>query len=122
MMRNTIAEWYYFAFHPHPAEPLVKSAIAGSVLDGKALVAALSEEPLGSNIFRAVRNVQAERLFKELQVSTLQKLAEQGKHSARAEYEKASENGIREAIALAAVALERVKALRRASQSIGTGG
>jgi hypothetical protein len=112
----SVARWYYFTFHPHPAEPLVRAAIESPNLgNGKALAAALGELPPGNSIFRGVRLVQAERLFNQMQVASARRLRAIEAH-AKAEYERAAVLSIQEAMALAAVALERAKALYRASQ------
>jgi hypothetical protein len=113
---NAIARWYYFTFHPHPAEHLVRYAIdSGVPLDGPALASALGEPPPASGILREVRLVQAERLVNEMQVVSRGRARELEKR-AKAEYERAAAVGAQEAIALAATALERAKAALRASQ------
>ncbi len=123
LLRHALARWYYFYFYPHPAEPIVKAAlVSGTVLDGKALAGALSEISLGSPTFRAVRLEQAEQLFHQMQavsIAQLRRQEEQSLASAREQYERAAHTSIQEAVALAAVALERAKALYRASQEIG---
>lgn len=121
--RAILARWYYFYFHPHPAAPLVRAALStGNVLDGKALAHALSEVPPGSAVFRAVRLEQAELLFHQMQAASaahLRRQEQQAKSEAQRAYERAALNSIQEAVALAAVALERAKALYRASQQVG---
>jgi hypothetical protein len=113
---QAVARWYYFTFHPHPAEPLVRAAISSpNVIDGRALAAALSELPPGNSTFRGVRLAQAEQLFNQMQAVSARKLRELETH-ARAEYERAALVSVQEAVALAAVALERAKALYRARQ------
>ncbi len=115
--REPILRWYYFTLHPHPAAPLVRRAIAGGELDGPALADALGDMPAGNRIFRAVRLAQAERLFGELRAETLRReaalarearrKAEQGAAAAR---ERAAYDAIQVALAIAAEALEQVKA------------
>jgi hypothetical protein len=121
--RETLARWYYYFFHPHPATPLVRAALStDNLLDGKALARALSEVPPGSAVFRAVRLEQAEQLFRQMQaasVAHLRRQEQQAKTEAQRAYERAALNSIQEAVALAAVALERAKALYRASQQVG---
>lgn len=112
--RGTIVRWYYFAFHPHPAEPLIRSALErGHPLDGKALAAALVEMPPDSRLLREVRIEQGERL-----VAQMRRASERAIARATADYERAAFVGIQEAIALAAVALERAKAAHEASKSV----
>ena len=118
--RETLARWYYFYFFPHPAAPIIRAALgSGTVLDGKALAGALSELPPGSAIFRAVRLEQAEQLFSLMQAANaaqMRKQEERARKDARDQYERAALASIQEAVALAAVALERAKALYRASR------
>lgn len=117
--REPIARWYYFTFHPHPAAALVEAAVASSArLDGPALARALGEVPSGSAVFRSVRMAQAEQLFHRMRAVSEARIRQQ-RARARQEYEHAALNSLQEAVALAAVALERAKALYRASQSVG---
>jgi hypothetical protein len=116
--REPIARWYYFTFHPHPAESLVQAAIESHApMNGSALASALSELPPGNSIFRGVRLEQAEQLFGRMQRVSEARIREQ-KLRAQEGYERAALDSIQEAVALAAVALERAKALYRASQAI----
>ncbi len=117
--RNAIARWYYFTFHPHPAADLVAAAIGSHApLDGSALARALGELPPGNSIFRGVRLEQAEQLFRRMQKVSEARIREQ-RERAREGYERAALDSIQEAVALAAIALERAKALYRASQTVG---
>jgi hypothetical protein len=119
----SIVRSYYFTFHPHPAAPLVRGALAtGNLLDGKALAQVLSEIPAGSRMFREARLAQAETLFHEMQTASealLRRQRAEAHAKARHDYEEAALNSIQEAVALAAVALERAKALYRASRQVG---
>ena len=116
--REAILRWYYFAFHPHPAAPLVQAALtSGNVGNGKAIAAALAEMP-DNRILRGVRIAQGEELVRQMQEMSRWHLAKlQAK--ARDEHERAAVQSIQEAIALAAAALERAKAYYRASQTAG---
>jgi hypothetical protein len=129
-LRQRLAKLYYWYFYPHPAEPLVRAALStGNVLDAKAFANALSELPPGNPILRAVRMEQADRLFQEMKNFSLA-LARQHEAKLRAEesqnkirekeeYQRTAFEGVHEAVELAAVALERAKAIYRASQEIG---
>ena len=121
--RHALARWYYFYFYPHPAEPIVRAALkSGTVLDGKALANALSEIPPGSSTFRAVRLEQAEQLFHQMQDVSIAQLRRQEKQAptrAREHLERAAFVSIQDAVSLAAVALDKAKALYSASQEIG---
>ena len=115
--REGIARWYYFNFHPHPAEPLIRSALAhGTRLDGKRLAIILGELPSDNRILRDVRIIQGERLVAEMRKVSKQKIHDTIR-TARADNARAAALGIQEAIALAAVALERAKAAYAASKS-----
>lgn len=116
--RVAIARWYYFTFHPHPAEPAIRSALAeGSVLDGKALATVLGEPPSGNAIFRAVRAAQTDALIGEMQAMTraqmreLEERAEEG-------YQRAAVQQMQAALADAAVALEQAKTFLNTSRGI----
>lgn len=112
-----IARWYYFTFDPHPAEPVVRSALAqGRLLDGNRLAAALGEVPPNNRILQEVRIAQSERLVAEMQQASESTIRESLK-AARSDQERAAYVGIQEAIALAAAALERAKAAHAASKS-----
>jgi hypothetical protein len=116
-LRNPVARWYYFNFHPHPATPMVERAlIAGAVLDGPALARALGEVPPESSILASVRLEQGTRLIARMQEMSRAKLRELERHAAK-DYERAAIVRVQEAIALAAVALEKAKAAFGASQS-----
>jgi hypothetical protein len=115
--REAIARWYYFTFYPHPAEPLIRSALSQATpLDGVRLAAILGELPPDNRILRDVRIDQGERL-----VAQMRKVSEQTVRDtirdARADSARAAALGIQEAIALAAVALERAKAAHAASRA-----
>lgn len=119
--REAILRWYFFAFHPHPAAPLVQSALdRGDMLDGKALARALAEVPPGSRILREVRIEQGERLVAQMKVVS-ERMIKEGAARAAADYERAAFVGIQEAVALAAVAVERAKAAQQASRSVRGG-
>jgi hypothetical protein len=117
---DSIVRWYYFTFYPHPAEPIVTKALrSGTVLDGPSLARALGEVPPGSSTFRSVWFEQAERLIGQMQEMSAVKIQELERRAAD-DYERAALSTTREAIALAAVALERAKAAWRASESMRT--
>lgn len=119
--REALARWYYFRFHPHPAEPIVRGALAsGSVLDGPKLARVLGDVPKGNRVLAEVRIAQGELLIQEMQALSRAKVREY-ERSAAAAYQTAALQSINEAIALAAVALERAKALWRASEGIRNG-
>jgi hypothetical protein len=116
VQRDAIARWYYFTFDPHPAANLVHTAIQSAApISGAALAQALSELPPRGVVLRSVRLVQAEALFHEMQRASEARLRAQ-RARAQDAYERAALASIQEAVALAAVALERAKALYRASQ------
>ncbi len=115
--RVRILRWYYFNFHPHPAEPMVRSALRGAPVDGKALGAALGELPSRDSILRGVRIEQGERIVEKMR-RVSERTIKQDRVRARADYEHAAFYGVQEAIALAAVALERARAAHTASKSI----
>ncbi|HEY1615603.1 MAG TPA: hypothetical protein VGF97_18135 [Rhizomicrobium sp.] len=116
-LREPIARWYYFAFHPHPAQSMVQAAIADGAppLDGRALAAAVGELPPNNRILRKVRLEQGEQLVALMQESSRKRIREYELQAAH-DYERAALAGIQEAIALAGVALERAKASFAASQ------
>jgi hypothetical protein len=116
--REALARWYYFTFCPHPAEPAVRSALAhGRLLDGERLAAALGEAPPDNRILGEVRIAQGERLVAQMRHASEQTIRDTVKN-AQADSASAAAIGIQEAIALAAVALERAKAAHAASKSI----
>lgn len=116
--REAIARWYYFTFHPHPAEPVVRRALKRHVaLDGRALAAALGEAPPRSRILREVRLEQGEFLVAEMRRAS-ERMIRKNLRSARSDAERAAFLGIQESLALAAVALERAKAAHKASKSL----
>ncbi|HEY4941877.1 MAG TPA: hypothetical protein VII56_10650 [Rhizomicrobium sp.] len=116
--RERIARFYYFNFHPHPAEPIVRMSLrTDSPIDGKALANALAEIPPGNRIFREVRLAQATRLFVAMEDASHRRIAALEKR-ARDDYQRAAILATQEALALAAVALERARAAFRASQSV----
>ena len=116
--REAIARWYYFTFHPHPAAPIVRDALkTGTRLDGRALAAELAELPPGNSIFRKVRLEQAEKLVTEMQVMSRAHVREYERTAAEG-YERAAVYATQEAVALAAVALEKAKAAWRTAEAI----
>lgn len=118
-LRIPVARWYYFNFHPHPAEAMVVRAMrAGSVLDGPLLASALGELPPTGSILAKVRIEQGERLVLRMQDMSQAKVREYQKRAMK-DYERAALLSMQEAIALAAAALERAKAVFRASESVG---
>jgi len=120
LYRVAIARLYYFAFHPHPAEQIVRAALrTGTVLDGRALARALGEVPPGNSIFRKVRIEQGEVLVARMQRLSASKLRELERLAAN-DYERAAIISTREAIALAAIALEQAKAAWAASETLRT--
>jgi hypothetical protein len=113
--RYPIARWYYFTFHPHPAEPAIRSALAsGTVLDGHALASILGETPPGYGILRQVRAAQAQSLIQEMQEMTRARMREL-EERAKADYQRAAVQQMQAALAESAVALEKAKAFIRAS-------
>ena len=117
LQREAIARWYYFTFYPHPAEPLVQSALArGARLDGERLAAILGAVPPDNRILRDVRIEQGERLVAQMRQVSEQTIQDTIR-DARADSARAAAIGIQEAIALAAVALERAKAAYAASRA-----
>lgn len=115
--REAIARWYYFTFHPHPAERTVRRALdARTTLDGRALASALGEVPPDNRILREVRIAQGERLVSEMR-RVSERMIRENLQKARSDSERAAFVGIQEAIALAAVALERAKAAQAAGKS-----
>ncbi len=117
-IREPILRWYYFTFHPHPVEPIVRSALnLDHMLDGNALAAALREVPPNNRILREVRIVQGERLVARMK-RVSERLIREDLARARTDYERAAFISIQEAIGLAAVALERAKAAHEASRSV----
>lgn len=116
--REPILRWYYFAFHPHPAEPMVRSALKrGRQVDGAALAAVLGDLPPRNGILRSVRIAQGEQLVAKMRSAT-ESTIKRNFERARTDYERATFHGVQEAVALAAVALERAKAAQAASKSI----
>jgi hypothetical protein len=114
--RYPIARWYYFTFHPHPAEPAVRSLLAqGKVLDGTALAAVLGEPRSGDPIFRAVRAQQAKQLIGEMQAMTQRQMREL-EARAKANYEVAAVQQTQAALARAALALDQANAYLQASR------
>ena len=114
--RRSIATWYYFAFHPHPAEPLVQRALSSDVTSAStahALAQALGQMPPGSSTLRAVRLQQADRLFGQLHdasVARQRAIERKMREGAARAREEAAFVSLQEAVALAAVALEHAKA------------
>jgi hypothetical protein len=122
--REAIARWYFFTFHPHPAASLVERAIATpttSAAQAHALADALSEVPPGSSTFRRVRLEQAEQLYRQLNEANARRQREierRARANAANAYEEAAHYGMQEAVALAAVALERAKAAARMASTL----
>ncbi len=118
-LRIPVARWYYFNFDPHPAEPMVERALdSGTVLDGRALARALGELPPSSSVLARVRIEQGEKLVLRMQEMSNAKIREYQRRAAK-DYERAALLSMQEAVALAAIALEKAKAVFRASQSVG---
>jgi hypothetical protein len=124
------ARWYYFYFYPHPARDMVREALdPNQILNGPAFAAAIGEVPPGNSIFRKVRLEQGEALVEKMQAMSRSMAAAQARATAQ-EYERRAAEGyehaalhaIQEAIALAAVALERAKAAWQTSEAIRKGG
>jgi hypothetical protein len=116
--REPILRWYYFTFHPHPAEPIVRSALKGGrTLDGNALAAVLGDLPPTHGVFRSVRVAQGEQLVAKMRVATEAMIAT-NLARAQTDYERAAFHDIQEALGLAAVALERARAAEAASKSL----
>lgn len=114
--RIAIMRWYYFHFEPHPAEPIVRAAIVTSGASSTNLARladALGDLPRHNAVLRGVRIEQAERLYGELRAASIarqQAYAERAKHEALELHEQTAFRGMQEALALAAVALEKAKA------------
>jgi hypothetical protein len=119
--REAIARWYYFNFNPHPAEAMVQQTIAAgqaSSANAQALARALGDLPPDNDILRRVRIEQAERLVNSLQYASAaraRELAERDRIATIEAHERAAYYGMQEAIALAAVALEKAKAAYQAA-------
>jgi len=113
--RTAILRWYFFNFHPHPAEPMVRAALRGGALDGNALASALGEVPSRNSILRDVRIVQGERLVERMS-RVSERTIKRDLARAREDHERAAFHGVQEAIALAAVALERARASHATSK------
>jgi hypothetical protein len=119
LRRDPIARWYYFTFHPHPAESQILSAIdSGRLLDGKQLAAVLGEAPSGNRILREVRVAQSQTLVAQMQEATRAKLRE-FERQAKNKYAQAAVLEAQAALAAAAVALENAKAMLDASKRSG---
>lgn len=117
--REAVARWYYFTFHPHPAESIVRGSLDGRrVIAGAELAAALAEVPPDNRILREVRIAQGERLILQMQ-RVSEETIRRTVSNAQADEARAAVLGIQEALALAAVALERAKAAHAASQRVG---
>jgi hypothetical protein len=115
-MREPIARWYYFMFHPHPAAPAIRSALAsGTVMDGKRLATILGEAPADGRILRAVRAEQAQALIVEMQSMTQARIREL-EARAKEQYEHAAAQQLQAALAQAAVVHEQAKAMLNATQ------
>ncbi len=118
-VRENIARWYYFTFFPHPAEPIIQSALSdGTVLDANQLATILGGDAARGRILRAVRLEQANALIVQMQSTTRAKIREfeaRGKE----EYEHAATYQMQAALADAAFALEKAKALARARSGAG---
>jgi hypothetical protein len=114
--RYAIARWYFFTFHPHPAERTVQSAIsAGTLLNGNQLAAILGEVPPCSSVFRQVRFEQSTALIDAMQDATQMHLREL-QTRAKEQYEQAAVQQAQAALGQAAVALEQAKAMLNASK------
>jgi hypothetical protein len=117
--RERIARWYYFTFHPHPAEGTVRSAISsGCLLDGNQLSAVLGEVPSGDRIFREVRIAQMDALITQMQTATRSHIREM-ERQAQGKYAQAAVQEAQAALGAAAVALEQAKAMLHASTRSG---
>jgi hypothetical protein len=114
-----VACWYYFTFHPHPAEPAVRSAIdSGRLLDGNQLAAVLGEAPPGNKYFREVRVAQTATLIGDMQTATNAQLHELNRQ-AQDKFAQAAVHEAQAALGAAAVALETAKAMLSASRRSG---
>jgi hypothetical protein len=125
--RETLSRWYFFHFHRHPAERMVERALLSpstSPANARALAQALGELPTGSSALRAARLRQAENLYHRLEVASAGRLheMEQRLNEAADEAKKeAAFYGMQEAVALAAVALERAKAAHQTASKLSGG-
>ena len=118
-IREPVARWYYFTFHPHPAEPAIRSALSdGTMLNGNQLQTVLGEPPAGNAILRAVRAEQAQSLIAEMEAMTKRRLRELEAH-AKEQYEQAAAQQLQAALAQSAIALEQAKAMLHARQGVG---
>ena len=114
--RDAIALWYYLNFHPHPAAPMVASALSSeeaSVKTARSLAETLRELPPEGRMLRQARLLQAERLVAELRAANAAR-ARAFEALARKkfiqDFERAAFIQSQEAIAYAVVALEQAKA------------
>lgn len=113
---EALIRWYYFTFHPHPAAPIVRASLSGRrTIAGAELAAALGEAPPDNRILREVRIAQGERLVVQMQQVSDQ-MIRQTVRNAQADNARAAVLGIQEAVALAALALERAKTAHEASK------
>lgn len=113
--RYAIARWYYFTFHPHPAQHAIQTAIdTGALLNGAQLAAMLGETPPGTEVFRQVRFEQSSRLIAAMETATRYRL-KQLQEKAAEQYEHAAVQQAQAALAQAAIALEQAKAFLNAS-------
>lgn len=118
-IREPVARWYYFNFHPHPAEPAIRAALSDStVLNGKQLSTILGEPPADNAILRAVRAEQAQSLIAEMEAMTKRRIWELEAH-AKEQYEQAAAQQLQAALAQSAIALEQAKAMLHARQGVG---
>lgn len=114
--RYAIARWYYFTFHPHPAQQTVQTAIdTGALLNGQQLAGLLGDEPSSNSILRQVRFEQSKTLIAAMEAATQYRL-KQLRASAADHYEQAAVQQAQAALAQAAIALEQAKTYLNASK------
>jgi len=94
---------------------MVRAAVRGRSLDGNAFASALGEVPSRNSILRDVRIVQGERLVERMS-RVSERTIKRDLARAREDHERAAFHGVQEAIALAAVALERAKTAHETSK------
>lgn len=113
--REPILRFYYFNFHPHPAESAVRSMIAtGGDTTGLAreFAEVLGELSPDSSILREVRLEQTDRLVSQMRMASAERereFARQARSHEIAAYENQAFYGAQTAMGFAVEALEKSK-------------
>ena len=122
--RDEVSRAYYRSQNPHPAEELVREAIASRRTSPGAMARlddALGEPPPRDRILSEVRLEQAEQLVAELEAEVRRRTREY-EREARADPSMLDADtvflGSQEALAHAAVALEKAKAASAAARAV----